>query len=175
MYLKESSRYMLSANNIEGVIDYLNHMAQVNKRDIKVSYLYYQDVDGKKEQKRNKSMAAKLFGRKNIVLSMSLIICWFTQAFGSGIYLWIPLIMLNHGFSKNQVYVFMMVCQTMPLFSIFFASTIIDSFGRRILLFWSSLLAGVSFLIYLAFPEGASIPLFVFYISFSIFYASVKV
>lgn len=40
---------MLSANNIEGVVSYLNHLAEVNKKDIKVSYLHYEDLDGKHE------------------------------------------------------------------------------------------------------------------------------
>lgn len=49
LYLDESSRFMLSANNIEGVVSYLNHLAEVNKKDIKVSYLHYEDLDGKHE------------------------------------------------------------------------------------------------------------------------------
>jgi len=105
---------MLSANNIEGVVAYLNHLAEVNKKDIKVSYLHYEDLDGKHEVKKKKSMVKKLFGKNNLVLTLSLMIIWFTQAFGSSIYSWLPLIMLNHGFVKSKVYVFMMVVQSMP-------------------------------------------------------------
>ncbi|HNG97861.1 MAG TPA: MFS transporter, partial [Candidatus Absconditabacterales bacterium] len=132
----------MSANNIEGVVAYLNHLAEVNKKDIKVSYLHYEDLDGKHEVKKKKSMVKKLFGKNNLVLTLSLMIIWFTQAFGSSIYSWLPLIMLNHGFVKSKVYVFMMVVQSMPFISIFYASKIIDGFGRRILLFWSSIFAG---------------------------------
>lgn len=54
-HMRESSRYHMSKNNMIAVTNYLNTMANVNNRDIKVTYLY-DDVDHLKKTKHKKGL-----------------------------------------------------------------------------------------------------------------------
>lgn len=174
-HMHESSRYLMSVNDMKGVTEYLNTMAKVNRRDIKVNYLYT-DVDQEKlDERPQKGVCLKLFGRKMVRTSLSLIIVWSAQAFGSGVFLWLPAMMFADKYGESEIYVFMMVLSLIPIASIYTASYFVDTLGRRFLLMMSSLITGLSLLTFIAFPANTRISIIVFYVIFGAYSLFMKV
>lgn len=107
--------------------------------------------------------------------SLSLIIVWSAQAFGSGVFLWLPAMMFADKYGESEIYVFMMVLSLIPIASIYTASYFVDTLGRRFLLMMSSLITGLSLLTFIAFPANARISIIVFYVIFGAYSLFMKV
>jgi len=104
-----------------------------------------------------------------------LIIIWTAQAFGSGVFLWLPAMMFVDKYGETEIYVLMMVLSLVPIASIFTASYFVDTLGRRFLLMMSSLITGLSLLTFIAFPRSSKISIVVFYVIFGVYSLFMKV
>jgi len=69
---------------------------------------------------------------------------WFFPAFGMGVFVFLPEIMLGIGFSMNEIYVLNSFLLFLPMLGILITTIIIDSFGRKQLISCSSLISGLS-------------------------------
>jgi len=100
---------------------------------------------------------------------------WTAQAFGSGVFLWLPALMFAAKYEGAEIYILMMVLSLVPIGGIFVASYFVDTLGRKFLLLMSSLITGLSLLTFLTFPPDAKISILVFYVVFGMYSLFMKI
>ena len=99
---------------------------------------------------------------------------WFFPAFGMGVYIFLPEIMLEVGFSLNDIYILNSFLLILPIIGILVSTIIIDSFGRKKLIQISSLVAGLSLMTFIFYPSGSQ-KILMFYVILGVFSIFMKI
>lgn len=174
--MHESSRYMMYRNDMEGVEKYLNNMCKTNKKLVTVKYLYKdEDPNDKIREVQSRGMFKTIFSKRMCRTTTSLIMIWTAQAFGSGVFLWLPALMFADKYGETDIYVLMMVLSLVPVGGIFVASYFVDTLGRKFLLMMSALITGLSLLTFCTFPANQRISIIVFYVVFGVYSLFMKI
>mmetsp|Transcript_19187 Transcript_19187/g.18844 ORF Transcript_19187/g.18844 Transcript_19187/m.18844 type:complete len:159 (+) Transcript_19187:866-1342(+) len=99
---------------------------------------------------------------------------WFFPAFGMGVFIFLPEIMLQLEFTMNEIYILNSFLLLLPMLGIFITTIIIDSFGRKQLISISSLISGLSLMCFLLYPQGTK-KIIMFYVILGVFSIFMKV
>lgn len=166
--LPESSRYLLYRNKMDEVIDLFHRMCRENNRDFTVVYCTYDEEDNRvAKERRNISIFRDLIIRK-WKTTIPLLTIWFFPAFGMGVFVFLPEIMLQIGFKLRQVYFLSAYLLVLPMAGVFGATFFIDTFGRKQLITLSCLITGLSLMTFLLYPEESN-GLLMFYVILGVF------
>ena len=173
-FLPESSRYLLYSNNIEKLIKNLNEMCRQNGRPMEIRYSNRDEDDDKHA---SNLMGSKIYYDvlwKKWSTTMPLIGLWFFPAFGTGVLVFLPEILLQRGYSMNEIYMIFGFLSFIPVFGYIVSSIFIDTFGRRQVLSICSLIAGLSLMTFIVFNDQA-IKLSVLYVVLGTYIIFMKV
>lgn len=99
---------------------------------------------------------------------------WFFPAFGMGVFVFLPEIMLQIGFSMTDIYVLNTFLLILPMIGVFVTTIFIDTFGRKSLISISSLISGLSLMMFLLYPENSQ-RIIMFYVILGVFSIFMKV
>ena len=174
--LPESSCYLLYKNRTEEVVKLFNDMSMQNGKNIQVTSWALDEQEHKIEiERRDISIWNDLIIKKWSI-TVPLIFLWFFPAFGMGVFVFLPEIMLQVGFELTDVYLLSTFLLVLPMIGIFATIFFIDTFGRKRLISLSSLISGLSLLTFLLYPQNSN-GILMFYVVlgvFSVFYESIK-
>ena len=107
--LPESSCYLLYKNKTEEVVHLFNEMARQNNKKIVVSFWAFDEQEHKVEiERRDISIWRDLIFIK-WTITVPLIFLWFFPAFGMGVFVFLPEIMLQVGFQLTDAYLLQQV------------------------------------------------------------------
>lgn len=76
--------------------------------------------------------------------TVPLLLLWFFPAFGTGVFVFLPEILLMKDYSLNEIYTLSAYLSILPMLSMFISSFFIDAFGRKQVISMSALIAGLS-------------------------------
>lgn len=131
VFLPESSRYLLYTSRIDQLERNLNEMCKQNGSLITIKYSEYDDYErDRSENKRSRSIWKDLV-IKRWKTTIPLAMLWFFPAFGTGVYVFLPEIMLMKDFTMDQIYLLSSFLMIAPMIGVFFSSFFIDTFGRQ--------------------------------------------
>jgi MFS transporter, putative metabolite:H+ symporter len=173
--LPESSRYLLYKGKTEKVIELFQNMCKQNNCNFTVTSCEQDEEENKiiKERRANNSILGSLLFRK-WKITLPLLMLWFFPAFGMGVFVFLPEIMLQIGFDMNDIYILNAYLLVLPMIGVFVTTLFIDMFGRTKLISLSSLLAGLSLITFLFYPAGTK-RILMFYVILGVFSVFMKV
>lgn len=99
---------------------------------------------------------------------------WFFPAFGMGVWVFLPEIMLQIGFSMYEIYMLSSYLMILPMVGIFVTTFFIDTFGRKQLISLSTLISGLSLMTFLLYPSESK-RIIMFYVILGVFSVFMKV
>ena len=146
--LPESPRYLIEKQNFDDAADVLNRLSvvQTTSQELKIEYYMNKSddemFDESKSAKKTPSVLTIFFIKKLRRISLTLMVIWFTLSFGSyGIITWINSIFKDVGETNLYKDSFIFALANLPgnLISIL----LVDKYGRKNLLFYGMLLAGI--------------------------------
>lgn len=172
--LPESSRYLLYKGNTDAVIGLFRRMCYENKKNFTVTFCDFDEEENKAiQESRNISIFSDLIVKKWRT-TVPLLMIWFFPAFGMGVYVFLPEIMLEIGFEMTDIYFLSVFLMVLPMVAIFVTTFFVDSFGRKQLISLSSLVGGLSLMTFLIYP-GDSKKIVMFYVILGIFSVFMKI
>jgi len=99
---------------------------------------------------------------------------WFFPAFGMGVFVFLPEIMLQIGFEMREIYILSTFLLILPMFGILVTTMFIDTFGRKQLISLSTLIAGLSLMTFMFYPSDSK-KIIMFYVILGVFSVFMKV
>ena len=172
--LPESSRYLLFKNNTDAVVVLFQRMCKENDWNFTVTF-WERDGEESKiiKERREQSIFRTLFIRKWST-TIPLLMLWFFPAFGMGVFVFLPEIMLQVGFTLNDIYILNSFLLFLPMAGVLITTAIIDSFGRKQLISCSSLISGLSLCTFLLYSQGSK-KILMFYVILGVFSIFMKI
>jgi putative MFS transporter len=174
--LPESSRYLLYKNKTEQLEKNLNDMCRQNGKKFTVRYSLNDEHGAEHiKHKREVSICRDLIVNKWDT-TVPLMMLWFFPAFGTGVYVFLPEIMLLKGFTMDQIYILSSYLMIAPMCGIVVSSLFIDTLGRKQVISMCALISGLSLFTFTLVSEEAH-KISMFYIilgTFSIFMRILK-
>jgi putative MFS transporter len=106
--------------------------------------------------------------------TVPLLFLWFFPAFGTGIFVFLPEILLMKDFSFNEIYALSAYLMILPMMSMFICSFFIDTFGRKQVISMSALIAGLSLFTF-TLVSNESHKILLFYVILGVFIIFMKI
>lgn len=157
--MPESSRYLLYKNKIEKLVKTLNKMCLVNGKSFNVEHAgssQQENLETSNIKVKPNKKEVKIFNDlfcKKASTTYPLMMIWFFPAFGTGVFVFLPEIMLMQNFTMNDVYVVQSFTMIIPMVGSFLSSLFVDTFGRKQLISMCSMISGISLFIFIIIPE----------------------
>jgi MFS transporter, putative metabolite:H+ symporter len=172
--LPESSRYLLYVGNTDAVVKLFDRMCKENNRNFTVTFIAQDDEENKLiKERRDISIFNDLIIKK-CRITFPLLMIWFFPAFGYGVYVFLPEIMLHVGFEMREIYALSTFLLILPMAGILVTTLFIDAFGRKQLISLSTLIAGLSLMTFLLYPVNSK-KIIMFYVILGVFSIFMKV
>ena len=125
------------------------------------------------KERKNVSIFSGLIIKKWHI-TFPLLMIWFFPAFGMGVWVFLPEIMLQIGFSMYEIYMLSSFLMILPMAGIFVTTFFIDTFGRKQLISLSTLISGLSLMTFLLYPSQSK-RIIMFYVILGVFSVFMKV
>lgn len=125
------------------------------------------------DERRNVSIFSDLVVKK-WKTTLPLMMIWFFPAFGMGVFVFLPEILLQIGFGMTEIYFLSTYLLVLPMAGIFVTTFFIDNFGRKQLISLSSLVAGLSLMTFLLYPRESK-NIIMFYVILGVFSVFMKI
>lgn len=145
-----------------------------NNRNFTVNFIAQDEEENKVEKERRDINIFQDLIIKKWATTIPLIMIWFFPAFGMGVFVFLPEIMLQIGFEMREIYVLSTFLLALPMIGIFVTTIFIDTFGRKSLISLSTLIAGLSLMTFLLYPENSK-RIIMFYVILGVFSVFMKV
>lgn len=129
--LPESSRYLLYIDDTERLEKNLNDMCKQNGKKFNIRYSIYDEAQNQPTKHRKKVNICRDLIIKKWHTTLPLALVWFFPAFGTGVYVFLPEIMLMREFTMNQIYLLSSFTMFAPMGGVLLSSIFIDTFGRK--------------------------------------------
>ena len=159
IFLPESSRYLLYKQKYLKLIDTFNDMCKQNGKHFEVVFKGNNDGNDQEANKspekprKSVSICRDLMIRK-AATTLPLMLIWLFPALGSGVFVFLPEIMLMQGYDMSEIYLLTGFTMIVPIVGVFLSSMFIDAFGRKQLIAMCSLISGFSLCTFMTLPEN---------------------
>lgn len=84
----------------------------------------------------------------NWAITVPLLCVWFFPAFGTGVYVFLPEILIMKGFEMDEIYLLFGFLSIIPVFGYIVSSFFVDTFGRKQVISMCALMSGLCLFIF---------------------------
>ena len=131
LLLPESNRYLMYIGDIDEVVENFNKMSEDNGKSLQVKYCENDDDSSQRNIHVKEVSIWKDLIIKKASTTIPLSFVWFFPAFGTGVFVFLPEIMILEGFRMKEIYYVSGYLLFLPMFGIIISSFFIDNFGRK--------------------------------------------